>query len=413
MSCNVEELKSFVREFLQKYIKKAEEKEKIDVKIFNEKIFSSLQHYSINERYSIIKEITSIKEHRDIFEKIKLCLTKSSFPNNNWKDNILGVEKKNVLDIHNYFLSYNNSLEYPIFFDNRFSLFKEKDTFAIIGSTFATNKSYRLDSKGHHILDSIYSSICFRSNKFNGYALALGDGAGGHFGEEKQDATIARASHFATKASVRLLSAYLDPDLLAKDLLDVVNLVAEEISQKAFFEGSTLVACRLFLQEDNFRLIGFNIGDSLLLGFNPINKTTYNLLPSNVTEAGTAIIPTAYKSFEIHTIDCILPFDTILFLLSDGVHDELKYEEEKKIYPNKLEYKTHKILSLESLLKEIPINAPVEAYVKKIVDSAITSINQKRLKALESKDQIQIGDDVAILGKKLSILEGESLCNLM
>ncbi|NGX42786.1 MAG: hypothetical protein K940chlam7_01074 [Chlamydiae bacterium] len=394
-----------IRGLIQDYIDHGDipEKEESLAQETFQRILAQLSSLSLQQRWSVIRKVKA-SQHTEKKTALKKSISGTT---SKWKDVLLGVDHFLQLNVHHHPLTYSNSLDHPISFDGRFSLFAGSEVAGIVGSTFATNKPERLDDKGHQILDAIYASSCS-----SGYALALGDGAGGHFGEPTQDHKIARASHFGTKSCVRFLSAYDKPKQLREDLLDLIELVGEEINDKALCEGTTLVACRAFPQGKNYWITGVNIGDSMLVGWDPISKTVYHLLPSRATEAGTAIIPTAYRPFEVHTINDIVPAGTILFLMSDGVHDELPYEEKEETYPNKLTYRTRSLRTLETILGDIPPDAPVDIFLRKIIDATLDSIEQKRKKAVEAGERTQIGDDVSIVGCRLPYVEGSEKCTI-
>lgn len=341
----------------------------------------------------IIDELPPDREH-SLCKEIK-ALTKSHC----WKDGLLGSNRIEIVKIKYPFIAYSNTSLQPIEPQSRFAKISSQ---AIVGSTFLTNFPERLSETGNHILDGAYGASCLERNVFSGYALALGDGAGGHFGDAAQDRRISRASYFASKGAVRLLSTYHSADQLKKEIPSIINALKREIVIKAKGEGTTLTACRIFPSKKGFRLIGFNIGDSCLLGFHPLTKSYYPLLLPRVSELGTAIFPTAYRTFEIDTIDQEIPNHTLLFLLSDGMHDLLPAEEEEKQYENGLCYRIKQFKEIEKLFQSLPENGEVEIYIEKLKKEACQRIEILRKEA-DQKMPIQLGDDFLILGCQIKI----------
>lgn len=314
----------------------------------------------------------------------------------NWKDALLGAHQDEKIDLHAIPLKYSNNLDRPLDLSERSLFFSSAVFSASIGSTFATNKPNRLDDQEHPILDAVYGCSCFDSRgRFDGYALALGDGAGGHFGDTAQDQRIARASHFATKACARLLSAYHHPQTLQQELNALLKHIEKEIQYKAPCESTTLVACRAFPTSQGFRIVGFNVGDCLLMAWNPLTRTAHPLLDSHVSEAGTALLPEAYRSFELQTVDTELPEGSLLFLMSDGIHDTLPHAQEEKTYPNGLQYRIRTLTQLETILGSLPSNAPSELYLRTLIQK--TFAGTETLRQQQTSPAIQIGDDFSII----------------
>ncbi len=335
------------------------------------------------EKWALAQQISK-EFHQKGIDPQKVVLLKTAIYGAGWRNGIVEVHYQVNIDAHYPFLCYTNHLDCPIELKPRTHFFSYQNMQAVMGSTFATNKQDRLDTQGHHILDSIFGSACA-----NGYVLALGDGAGGHFGDAHQDRRISRASHFATKTCARLFAAYDDPQELYKNLLPIVTTVAKEIQQKAVGEGTTLTGCRLFRTNQGWRIIGINIGDSMLIAWHPPSQKIYHLCPSHVTEAGTAFLPQAYRSFEVQTIDALLPFGSCLFLMSDGIHDYLPFTEEERTYQNGLSYRIRTLTRLEDLLI-----SPKTA-LQTLVQTCIHRAEQERQSNQQANTSI--GDDISLL----------------
>ena len=155
------------------------------------------------------------------------------------------------------------------------------------------------------------------------------------------------------------------------------------------------MACRAFPTDKGFRIVGFNVGDGMMVAWHPQIKTAYQLFSANATEARTAFLPDAYRPFEIQMIDILLPKGSLLFLLSDGIHDRLAFREEEKNYPNELHYRIRSLTKLESILGDIPAQSPIDAYMNAIIQTCMTAAEKERKK--NHLKNIQMGDDLSIL----------------
>jgi hypothetical protein len=319
----------------------------------------------------------------------------SSLPK--WKSALLSSNFKPFINIHFHFQNYSNNLCVPIRYEERCAVFSNDEMSAIFGSTFATNKPQRLNDKGDHLLDAAYGAVCYNSSgHFNGYALALGDGAGGHFGDLQQDQKIAKAAHCATKAIVRYFATYQEGDLLIRELYSVIETLRQDVQSKAPGEGTTLVCCRLFPVLHGYRMIAFNVGDNMLCSWDPNKRKFDTLLPSHVTEVGTAIFPHAYRSHEVQIFDIQLPEETVLFLMSDGVHDTLPYTEVEGLYPNALKYRSRSLIGIEHLFKQFPSLVRTDMYLSTLIRESLGAA--ERLRQKQHAENVQIGDDLSIVG---------------
>lgn len=314
----------------------------------------------------------------------------------NWKGALLGAAPDKLVDIHTLFLIYPNSLNLPIGIKERTKLFSHGDIQAVCGSTFATNIPERIDENGHHILDGVCSYMCKNDRGlFNGYALAIADGAGGHFGSDHQDKMIGRAAHFAAKGASRLLSAYQDPDKLVGDLRTIIQVLKKEILFKAKGESTTLASCRVFPVEGGFRVVGFNLGDNMVVAWNPLTKKVTHLLPSRCSEAGTALLPEGFRAFEVEVIDTVLPKGCLLYLMTDGVHDTLPFIEEEKAYANELKYRVRTLSNLESILGGFSETASGETFLQAICQESFAGA--ERLRQGQTGSEVKIGDDFSLI----------------
>jgi len=314
---------------------------------------------------------------------------------------------RQIVHIRSPYITYNNSLQEPIK-ETRFSLQSSAYVASLVGSTFFTNKEEYLNARGHTLLDAAYGmSYLNTQGEFKGFSLGLGDGAGGHFGDSFQDEKIARAAYTNSKWAARFLGAYDTPDQLKEEMVELLPLLKQRVIDRGIGaekmgESSTLLACRLFHSEASFRCIGFNIGDGLAFSWDPQAQTIHSLLPSSVTEAGTALFPEPYNSFEIATIDTTLSEGAYLFLLSDGVHDLLPHLEEAGVYPNGLKYRTRELHKIKELFSNVESGASPSFYLKILRDALLERAETTRQSACKSQERGQWGDDALAIGCMLA-----------
>ncbi|MGR3912204.1 MAG: protein phosphatase 2C domain-containing protein [Candidatus Rhabdochlamydia sp.] len=311
-----------------------------------------------------------------------------------WKAGLLNINLKKKLEFYSVRVQYANQMSRPLT-QERIKYKAAGDMSAICASTFATNKESRIDDQEHTLLDAVCMASCQDTKGFNGFALALSDGAGGHFGDQQQDMRIAKAARIATKTAVQLMSGYHQAEELIEDFPALIKQVDQAIQSKCGGEGATLVACRAFSIPEGFRIVGINIGDNMLISWNPLTQTFSQLFASHASEAGTAFLPNVYRSFEIQHIDITLPEGTLLFLMSDGVHDTLPFEEKEDLYPNGLKYFMRSLTKVEEILGVIDQSKPVNAYLDALTQKSFQgteALRQERLNIPESC----VGDDFSL-----------------
>lgn len=210
--------------------------------------------------------------------------------------------------------------------------------------------------------------------------MALADGCGGHFGDEKQDLSIAKSSHSVTEISVQLMSTYDDVLKFKNDFFNpikddpngqsLLDKIKSHMTTESMGNESTIVACRMVPTENGFNVFGFRVGDCMAIAYDSVLKQVVQLVPSCVTEAGTASLPDVARSFEIQAFETRLANDSLVFLMTDGVHDELPYFETDKTYANGLDYKERNIVLNEevtNLFNQYDLN-PIIDYVLGKVD---------------------------------------------
>ena len=351
------------------------------------------------ERWSIVRAFNKefSKKTADL-EKVKalkkgLCEASKT---SNWKGALLGALSDSVVDVRHLYLQYSNAWDLPLKTEERVKFFPGLRIQAACGSTFATNIQKCLNEKGNYLLDAVYGCVCMDQGFFNGYALAVGDGAGGHLGDDQQDIMIARAAHFAVKGGVRFLSAYHQPDKLANDLVLIIDALKHEVLSKSRGEDTTVACCRAFPVEDGFRIVGFNIGDNMVVAWDPATKRSYNLLPSRCSKAGTALFPSSFRAFEVEIVDTIIPDGCLLYLMTDGAHDTLPHIEEENVYPNELGYTVRTLDRLNDILGDIPANSNPELFLQMMVREAYDGAERLRQQG-QANANTRIGDDLSLI----------------
>lgn len=338
---------------------------------------------------TIEREFTQKNSDQQKVDLFKKALEKG------WKNRFLDTNYEKVVDFSHFPLNFNNDLNISLHANGRLHSYTSPQICAAIGSCFATNNPALQKKDGHHVLDSLFACRC--QGKYGpDFTLALADGAGGHFGDVHQDQRIALASHLGTKTAARIFSAYSSPEELYEALPKIVTSIALEIRRKAKGEGTTLLACRAFSMEEGYRVIGFNLGDCMLMGWHPETKAVYSLCSSHATEMGTAFFPDAYRAFEVQKIDVLLPKGTVLFLMSDGIHDDLPHTEEEKKYPNELGYRSRVLTNFGAIFDRLPqdLSSP-DDYVHAVIQASLSYAEVERLKPHDP--DFRMGDDISIL----------------
>lgn len=358
-----------------------------------ELIFRSMPQLPERDRRQFV-QLLDAKFNQSTHLQSPLLLTTLS-KTEKWRDSLLGSFRGVDLKIKYPLITYSNSGDKPMLFDERFKFSESKNQMVFSGSTFATNKKNRMNDNGSYLLDAAYSAECYkRSGDFSGFAFALADGAGGHLDDESQDKNIANAAYSATKSCVRFFSAYHQANLLKLDLPEILLSIKDKVNQKGKGESTTLLGCRAFIEKAGFRLIGFNIGDCMMVAWDPQEERLYQV-PSQIS-AGAAMLPFAYRESEVHYIDQIFPHGTCVFLLSDGIHDLLAHSEKEGIYPDEIVYRTRHLTGLESLFKNISKKAPFKTYLNAIIQEVIQ--NAEKLRQQNLNQDVQMGDDATLVG---------------
>lgn len=362
----------------------------------------SMRQQSPVERFAIISEVDGIfhskKSRAEAVEACKQAL-QQIHAIGSWRSALLRSFFEKKIKVMFPFHAYDNHLGKSLEYSDRVQELRADELTALFGSTFSTNKPHRLSNTGDHLLDSAHAGICRSANgSFQGYALALGDGSGGHFGDTAQDKRIAKVAHLAVKWSVEIFSAYEDPTALKQAIPSFIPILDSAIQNRIWGEGTTLLCCRVFLMKGGYRVVGFNIGDTMLCSWNKAKKKLQTLAPSYASEAGTAIFPSAYRSEEIMVFDEALPYDSTLILMTDGVHDTLPHEEKEGKYRNGLRFRKRTLS--ERVLDHKSGGERDDEIPFLLMRQSIEGGERLRQSSLRD-DDVQIGDDGALLSCRL------------
>jgi Protein phosphatase 2C len=305
---------------------------------------------------------------------------------------------------------------------------------ALLGSSFTTTNPAYYHTGEARVLDAVYAARLPFAQERDSWLIAVADGCGGHVRETQEhythsplppekiaqrlaennaflaaeDKKIAKAAHVATKYAVRLLSTIVEPDSLKAALPDLIKSLEHYIVAKAPSQATTLLAVRAFPQRDNtYRLIGINIGDGLLLAWKPATESQpqrlWTLAPAwisipHANQEATAQLPHQCQQFELQIIDAVVPAETVLLPMSDGIVDVLPQDVALKRYPNDLDYKeiTVKADTLEALWQESSATTNVYFYLDRLLQLVLNTIERQREAALQQSMPTQMGDDISV-----------------
>lgn len=327
-----------------------------------------------------------------------------------WKDAILKVSKHRLESHFFRQVNYPNSAEYPLVTRDpgRFIALNSSSVLgccAYVGSSFTTNRPHLIKATASHVLDAFDCAVTFDSKRRpSGLVIALGDGCGGHFGEEKQDQSIARAAYFSCKHTTRVLAMYDSPEQILREHVEIAATIATQVRQKVWGENTTLVCGKCFATPSEYRMVGFNIGDSMIVAWDPEAKSIINVAPAHVTESGTAEFPEPYQSFEIHPFDVNLPPQAIIIAMSDGVYDYLPQVVTESSYPNKLSYREVALDGARLNMQLTREYSNVQDLIEHLLEITVTQIELIRQQKISAEEVIQEGDDIAIVGQNLANL---------
>lgn len=391
------------RNYLRKINSTEEEARAVAISIKNK-----FKELSLDKKIKVIGDIEDIFTPFKNTSILKILKAKLAEPDNNWKNGLLGIRLEEMHNCHYLQQKHNPCAEAPITFEGRFTAQpSHKSSYALVGTLFSTNRTAILSEAGQnlqayekiaHILDAGYSAYTYDASGKNitGFVVALGDGCGGHFNDDKQDKAISRTAQFACKQAVRILAAHetlLEVTEVQERRMQIVQWIKEEVQRKVpnWREGTTLIAARAVRTHKGLLVVGFSIGDSMLIAWSPSTSVVKTLSPARTTiglhdQESTAIFPVAYQPEEIHCINFSeLPLDTILIPLSDGLYDYLPCVTQDKRYQDGHSYRETSIneQAVADLLKPViqhkhDTAQMVQNCLKILVKEATNRIETKR-----------------------------------
>jgi Protein phosphatase 2C len=278
---------------------------------------------------------------------IKECNSNSSANTNrynNWKDALLGTKyqpiSRRFLQEKNIYPDIQASISLSD--KQRFNSFRKSNVYTITGSSFATNNPNVLnaspDKAEGPVLDGSYTA-----STWSGWVMAVADGCGhGHTKEKNED--IGRTAYFACKSACRLMAGYSSAAQLNQDLFQLKKRLSAELLVKVRahrnkslqpqqgreepLDRTTLACGRAFRNKDGtFRFVGFNIGDTMLIAYDPYTKSFQTIAKARQLQmiggGSPAALPDFCKDEQMVNFDKTLPQGTIILGLTDGVWDYL------------------------------------------------------------------------------------------
>jgi hypothetical protein len=279
-----------------------------------------------------------------------------------------------------------------------------------IGSTYyssmpSDNTTTVFDAASIAALGSTFSKL--------GFTIALADGCG-HPRDEDMTAALHDHGQQAVNRATALLAVdtYNLPDTLVAALRDRFEVISEI---KAYFqsirftseysETVCLTAGRGYdLKNGQIRFVGFDVGDCMVLSYDPASKKTYVISaarapttnknnPQQMLTVAKADDPNDYEIFDV-----TLPKTAIIFMITDGVWDEFDVTEEiKRDYTA-----TSLRLELKNFFEAILPKSPLSAYTQRWLKETLWHSEQKRkIKFLPSAGLPSYGDDVSIAAVRL------------
>ncbi len=238
------------------------------------------------------------------------------------------------------------------------------------------------------ILDGFYSMATLE-----GYVFGFGDGCGGHL-DAQEDRKIADAVKIVAQTAIEALLKYDSADAIQKNINDIFNQdftdnVRTKLANHNNTCNTTVIAGRTFKSKKDgfYRLVGFSVGDSNLIAYNPLSKKFTNISPGiKSMTGGTANYPTSYKGEDVYIFDIELEEGTLIMPLSDGLADFFEQNIEVQTDLSR-KYGWIKESKMKNILSSLPENVSVRGCLKKIIEEAVNRFEetkQKRLKNLPS-----------------------------
>lgn len=285
------------------------------------------------------------------------------------------------------------------------------DVAATTGTTFFTNsqavlaRSEKVEADPNlsvtHVMDSCIAAHIKDSYDSSRSYLAMADGLGGHTGDKAEDTRISRASYFGCKHAIRLCSQYIDADSLKVNLGTIMQEVGQEILRKNNgSRESTSLTCATVFQSTEYapqrnrnytsvttlRVIGANIGDSMLVAWNPRTQTVTTLLPGRhlVQNIGTgpAQLPANFDlNSDLDIVDATLDEDTVLIPFTDGMLGEFNTATRQETKNGK----DYKVFAIDPkwmlpILQALKPNASSKEIVAALMENIMTHAETDRIR---------------------------------
>lgn len=355
-------------------------------------------------KISLLMEFAKQKQDTNLNSKIEKIKSLLVINNKQWKSKLLQADYITLHDIHKVKVNFNKTANQAIQFENRFTETYSTDIAIMTGSSFSTNKEYILkeeSSNYHLVLDAAYIA-----KQGTQTLIALADGCG-HFKEYPKNISTSRSAHFACKNAIRYMSLVNNADQLKQNLASFIPLLEDQLRSKASlldFQGqTTLLAAKTFVAADAIRVVGINVGDSLLIAWQPQINQVQVLAPARVIKRdkfnqwSPLSIPGNYVYELAYPFDYTFRNSVVLIHMTDGLYEGLKCTyTEVKIGNYPCQQITVEAGILENLFKPL-----IE---KRIYLESVNILLQYFLKQIEGKRQLYL-QNASIAKEKLQELK--------
>ncbi len=320
----------------------------------------------------------------------------------NWKDALLHASYQRILGAIGFVSNESISAHVPILLDTkRMQKFSGMDTqqcAALNGTTFFSNEPAVMarNNTDFKLMGTLTLDACYCARVLDGDSIigAVADGLGGHTGDKNEDSNISRAAYFAVKHAVRLLATFGNPDDLASQSHKIVQEIGAEIKHKLKGSGEsvTLTCFRTYRNKDMLRVIGINVGDGMLAAWHGTSGQFQTLLPGRQLiqrmGQGPAHLPGNYDpACDIDNIDLILPLDTVLMPMTDGIAELFPLIHQQKIEHGKnYELTLFNDVEMSATLKHISRGDCPNEIIDALHKEIIRRVETRRVQLLEQSD---------------------------
>ncbi len=284
-------------------------------------------------------------------------------------------------------LPLNSNLQSPITLESSTerSLMPSNQGAILSGTSFRTIKTTDNKFSAHRGLDgAIGGAQTDASGRRQAIYGGVADGQGGHMKTadgEKLDQEIASASAKAVEVALQVLNACKDPKEVIKRKTEIIDTVAKSIQHDSLKSGengqNTTLACfRTFEGPGNtHQIVGINIGDSMVVSYNPFTQTFRTLAPAKITARQAPLGFPSERNPEFEDVfQSTLQDGEIVFALTDGIWEYLPTEKDPDS-PNATRLKASAMCSLLSTVK--PLSSPDE-FIGHVTAQALENTDQAR-----------------------------------